>query len=118
MLKILSDADMIYGKIRKTQQWRLLRYLNDTLVQLFKPNVAVRYSRYNLSWHMLNQIRWDGRSIRSLSSFLSNIMHVSKSTIITFYLPYMLFMMKNKKLELNIDQAHDDIIQKEMGKIK
>jgi replication factor C large subunit len=118
MLEIIADADVLYGRIRRTQQWRLLRYLNEILVRLFEPDTSVRYSKYSLSWPMLNRIRWDGRNIKSLSLSLANMMHVSQSTIATFYLPYILFMTKNKKLELNIDDTYDEIMKKEMERIK
>ncbi|MGI0089847.1 MAG: AAA family ATPase, partial [Nitrosopumilaceae archaeon] len=35
MLQAISEADMIYGKIIKTQEWRLLRYLDTTLLGLY-----------------------------------------------------------------------------------
>ena len=33
-LEIISNADILLGKIMKTQNWRLLRYLNDILIQI------------------------------------------------------------------------------------
>ena len=48
-LKIISKTDMLYGKIMKTQNWRLLRYLNDILITLYQNDDRIRYSKYNLS---------------------------------------------------------------------
>ncbi len=47
-LEIISDADMLYGKIIKTQNWRLLRYLNDILVKLYQNDDRIRYIQYKL----------------------------------------------------------------------
>jgi len=65
-LQVISEADMLYGKIMKTQQWRLLRYLDAILLGLYKKDMPIRYSKYNLSWQLLNRLRWDGAKIKSL----------------------------------------------------
>jgi replication factor C large subunit len=114
MLDEISKADMLYGKIIRNQEWRLLRYLDNILLKLFKTGMTVKYSQYSISWVTLNRIRWDGREIKSLTSNLAKQMHVSRSTFSTFYLPYLLFCIKNKSLELNIGETYDKIIQKEV----
>ena len=116
MLYVLSEADMLYGKIFKTQEWRLLRYLDNILLGLYKKDIPIRYSRYNLSWPLLNRLRWDGKSIKDMATVLAKKLHVSRSSFATFYLPYILFMIKNKKLEL--DETFDDIIEKEIERLK
>jgi replication factor C large subunit len=118
MLEIISEADMLYGKIMKTQEWRLLRYLDSILVGLYKEGTAVRYSQFNLSWPIINRLRWDGRAIKSLVSILSKKMHVSRSDFVTFYFPYVLFCMKNKTLDLELDESGNEIMQKEIAMLK
>ena len=49
-LEIISEADMLYGKIMKTQNWRLLRYLDSILLSLYEKDSSARYTQYNLSW--------------------------------------------------------------------
>jgi len=117
-LEIISDADMLYGKIMKTQNWRLLRYLNDILVKLFQNDDRIRYSQYNLSWPLLNRIRWDGAKIKSMSSVMAKKLHLSSSAFVTFCLPYVLFCIKNKTLELEIEETFGDIIEKEIDLIQ
>ena len=46
-LEIISNADMLFGKIMKTQNWRLLRYLNDILINLYQKDDRIRYSKYS-----------------------------------------------------------------------
>ena len=117
MLEVISKADMLYGKIFKTQEWRLLRYLDSILLGLYKKGTSVRYSQYNLSWPILNRLRWDGRSIKALAKVMAKKFHISTSTFATFYLPYILFMIKNKKLELEVEESFGDIIEKEIERL-
>ncbi len=117
-LDIISKADVLFGKIMKTQNWRLLRYLNETLIELYQKDDRIRYTQYNLSWPLLNRIRWDGRKIKSLSSLMAKKLHLSRSSFSTFGLPYVLFCIKNKKLELELEETFGDIIEKEMELIK
>ena len=113
-LSIISEADILYGRIMKTQQWRLLRYLDSILLGLYTNNSGVRYSQYNLSWPLLNRLRWDGSKIKSITKLLEKKMHVSSSTFSTLYLPYILFCMKNDSLDLELDESFDELIEKEI----
>ncbi len=117
-LEIISNADMLYGKIVKTQNWRLLRYLNDVLMQLYQKDDRIRYAQYNLSWPLLNRIRWDGAKIKALSSVMAKKLHLSSSAFVTLCLPYVLFCIKNKTLELELEETFGDIIEKEIELIK
>ncbi len=118
MLDVLSEADMLYGKIMRNQEWRLLRYLDGILLKLYKQGTTIKYSKFNLSWPTLNRIRWDGMAIKRLTGNLAKQMHVSRSTFSTFYLPYLLYCMKNKSLEMDLNETDGEIVQKEMELIK
>ena len=118
MLQVLSKADILYGKIMRTQEWRLLRYLDAILLGLYKKDTPIRYSKYNLSWPLLNRLRWDGRTIKAIASTMAKALHISKSTFATFYFPYILYCMKNKKLELEIQETYDELIEKEINLLK
>jgi replication factor C large subunit len=116
-LQIISEADILYGRIMKTQEWRLLRYLDSIILGLYKKDTAVRYSKYNLSWQILNRLRWDGSKFKSIASNFSKKLHVSSSIFATFYLPYILFCMKNDSLELEFDEAYTELIEKEIEQL-
>ena len=118
MLQVMSEADLLYGRIIRTQEWRLLRYLDAILVGLYKKDLPVRYSRFNLSWPLLNRLRWDGKSIKSLATNMTKILHVSMSTFATFYFPFILFLMQNKKLDLNLDESYRELLEKEIKLLK
>ena len=117
-LEIISTADVLFGRIMKTQNWRLLRYLNDTLIKLYQNDDRIRYSQYNLSWPLLNRIRWDGAKIKSLSNIMARKLHLSSSSFVTLCLPFILFCIKNKTLELELEETFGDIIEKEIGLIQ
>ena len=116
-LEIISKADMLYGQIMKTQNWRLLRYLNDILILLYQNNSTVRYAQYNLSWPLLNRIRWDGAKIKSLSSVVAKKLHFSSSAFVTFCLPCILLCIKNNTMKLDLEDTFVEIIEKELEKI-
>ena len=118
MMQVLSDADLLYGKIFQTQEWRLLRYLDAILIKLFKEDLSIRYTQYNLSWSLLNRLRWDGKTLKQIFTILGRQMHVSRSTFATFYFPYLLKCIKNKKLELEFEENFSEILEKEMEQIK
>ena len=113
-LQVLSDADMLLGRIMKTQNWRLLRYLNDILIRLYQKDAQVRYSQYNLSWPLLNRIRWDGAKIKALSSVMARQLHLSSSAFVTLCLPFVLSCIKYNTLQLDLEETFADIIKKEM----
>ena len=117
-LEIISNADMLYGKIMKTQNWRLLRYLNDILIKLYQNDDRIRYTKYDLSWPLLNRIRWDGAKIKSLSSVMAKKLHLSSSAFVTLCLPYVLICIKNNTLELELQETFGDIIDKEIESIQ
>ena len=118
MLDVLSEADLLYGKIMRKQEWRLLRYLDGILVKLYKQGTAIKYSKFNLPWPVLNRIRWDGIAIKGLTGSLAKQMHVSRSTFSTFCLPYLLYCMKNKSIEMDLNEPDNEIVKKEMALIK
>lgn len=117
MLQVISEADLLYGRIMKTQEWRLLRYLDEILIKLFQKDSSVRYSQYNLSWPLLNRLRWDGKSIKALATIFAKTMHISRSTFATLYLPYILLCIKNNKMNLDLEENFGDIIEKEIEKL-
>lgn len=112
----LSEADMLYGRIMRTQNWRLLRYLNDALMGMHGAGGRVKYSQYNLPWPLLNRIRWDGSKIRSMSAALGKRLHLSSSAFVTLCLPYMLACVRNGALEP--DEDHEEVVRKEVGLLR
>lgn len=112
MLDIISRADVLYGRILRTQNWRLLRYLNGIILQMYKPDTRVRYSQYNLDFGMLNNIRFKAPKIRALNKYLGKRLHMSSSSIAGIVFPYYIRMVSDGKVDAAVD--HMDIISKEI----
>ena len=113
-LEVISEADLLYGKIMKTQNWRLLRYLDSILLSLYEKDSSARYAKYNLSWPLLNRLRWDGAKIKAIGSTLSKKLHVSNSTFATFFFPLILALKKNNSFELEFEETYEELIEKEI----
>lgn len=115
-LDVLSEADLLYGKILRTQNWRMLRYLNGVLMRLYVNDPRIKYSQYNIPWPLLNKIRWDGAKIKSLSLLMAKKLHMSASAFTAISMPYMLRCLKNGFLEPDPDlEEHEEILRKEAG---
>ena len=117
-LGVISEADLLYGKIMKTQNWRLLRYLDSILLSLYEKDSSARYTKYNLSWPLLNRLRWDGSKIKVIGSTLSKKLHVSNSTFATFFFPIILALKKNNSIELEFEDTFEELIEKEIELLK
>ena len=122
-LRAVSDADVLYGRIMRTQDWRLLRYLDDTLMGLYAGGgrsddggKGVRYSRYGLSWPLLNRIRWDGAKLRGLASEMARRLHASSSAAAASCLPCALTCIANGTLEMGPREEEEfgDAVRKEI----
>ena len=81
----------------KTQNWRLLRYLDSILLSLYEKDSSARYTQYNLSWPLLNRLRWDGAKIKAIATTLSKKLHISNSTFATFFFPFILTLKENER---------------------
>ena len=117
-LGVISEADLLYGKIMKTQNWRLLRYLDSILLSLYEKDSSARYTKYNLSWPLLNRLRWDGAKIKAIGSTLSKKLYVSNSTFATFFFPIILALKKNNSIELEFEDTFEELIEKEIELLK
>lgn len=99
MLEVLSRADILHGRIMATQNWRLLRYLNAILAELYREGLPVRYTRYNLPFPLLTRIRFDGRKLRELNAFMGRSLRMSGSSFAAMGLPFYLVLVRAGKVE-------------------
>lgn len=125
LLRVISDADVLYGRIMRTQNWRLLRYLDGILlgmhgvVAVAATAATIKYSKYNLPWPLLTRIRFDGAKLRALAAAMRPALHVSASTLGSMLLPYMLYCMKSGSI-VTPDPKEDEsgeIIAKEAARL-
>ena len=117
-LEVISEADLLYGKIMKTQNWRLLRYLDSILLTLYEKDSSARYTQYNLSWPLLNRLRWDGAKIKAIANTLSEKLHISNSTFATFFFPFILTLKENDSFELEFEETYEELLEKEIDLLR
>lgn len=113
MMRAVSDADIIHSRIMRTQQWRLLRYLSSVLAGAHEPGTGIAYSKYAVSWPLLNRIRWDGSAIRAFAAHAAPLLHSSQSEFMSLHMPYMLECMKRGAIAPYIEDEHAGIVEKE-----
>jgi replication factor C large subunit len=124
-LEVISRADMLMGKISRTREWRMLRYLDSTLAHELQPVLrgeSVRYVTEDLPFTTLLRIWNDSKKVKELSTRYALRAHTSGSSARTQDLPYV-FALASKKafreeLErvLDLDETFDKFLQKEAGR--
>lgn len=113
MLQAVSDADMLYGRIMKTQQWRLLRYLDETLLRAYRKGSGIGYSKYNLPFPALNRIMWHGKNLQKVSGILADATHMSRSDAASICLPYVTSMVNGGTLDIGLEEPLKSALRKE-----
>ncbi|MEM2761160.1 MAG: AAA family ATPase [Nitrososphaerales archaeon] len=124
MLNALADVDVMIGRMSRTRQWRLLRYIDTILAhRLFHATRGLSYNQYDIPFVLMNRVFRGARQIRAVISTLAKKTHVSRRRAST-YLPYMFFILGKSKVDLNdflqvndIDPSLKELIEGEMTKV-
>ena len=96
-LDVISRADVLMGRIKKHQNWRLLRYLDGELGAL--RGKKAKYARYDLPFRVLNRLRFEAPKRRKFAEKEAKRLHVSTSFFNTFCMPCMIQCVKTGTLE-------------------
>ncbi len=99
-LEKIGEADEIVKKIGKTQEWRLLRYLDRLLAySLYNilPKGAVSYSEDDMPWDLKLKMWNEGKVLKDIGRQLSKILHTSSREAISIFIPYLLFILDKDK---------------------
>ncbi len=126
-LNALSKADELAGRIRRTQEWRLLRYFDEILVYSLMavlPRGEVKYSEYKFPWNLQLRIWNDSRILKEIGQKLGKLINTSSKEAIIDYLPYLLYTLKDKKMvesvskQLALSESGERVIQKEISRLR
>ena len=127
LLDVLSQADVIVGKAGRNRQWSLLKYLNDIIAYgLYENshNKGIKYSQYGMIWPVMGPILARGQSMKIVLSSLAQKTHMSRSTFGAAYLPYLIKIMIDNKVDptrfaliSNVDEKVGEVLAKEMERI-
>lgn len=81
----LSDADVLYGRIIRTRNWGLLRYLDYALAQAL-AGTFVAYSEYDSPYDISSRAWSEGRVLGKLIPQLAHSLHMSSGEFAAFAL--------------------------------
>ncbi len=124
LLDVLSKVDLIVGRIGQNRQWSLLKYLDNIIVYgLFENsrNKGIKYNQYSMIWPVMAPIFARGQSMKNLLLALAEKAHTSKSIFGSVYLPYLVQILIDNKVDpdefariLNLDDKAGEALAKEM----
>lgn len=128
LLDSLSLIDLQVARIYENRNWKLLKYMDNILIEHLYPNIhnkMISYHQYGISWPLMGQIFSRGVSLRHLISNLSLLFHVSSSTFGMLFFPYLLEIIREFKIDIReltsnfmLDEKFVEILQKEMNRPK
>ena len=75
-MRALSDADILYSRIIRTQNWKLLRYLDYVLAGSL-VGTFVTYSEYDAPYEISSRAWSDGRILKKLIAYMARSLHMS-----------------------------------------
>ncbi len=125
-LEVVSRVDLLMGKIMRSQDWRLLRYIDRQLVEDLYPIVRNRGIKYtgqdDLPFPALLRIWNDSKKIGELSLRYAARAHTSGASARSQDLPYLFSLCSSKRFReeleraLDLDETYDKFLQKEAGR--
>ena len=125
MLGALAYADVLVGRMGRTRQWRLLRYIDTILAyKLFKESRGLTYNQYDVPFVLMNRVFREARLIREIIANLAKHLHTSKRRVATHYLPYLFMILAKSKIDIkeflevnNMDSSLEDVIKSEVVRV-
>ena len=104
ILSILSDIDLLLGRIIKTREWRQLRYFNSLLVySLFETltHQPIKFSLYQNPFPLQVRIWNDGRNFRTIVKSLNKYTNESTDNLVDS-IPYFILILSKQENRNNL----------------
>jgi replication factor C large subunit len=126
-LEVLSRADLLLGRIVRTQEWRLLRYLDPMLAGEFREALGgeeLRYSAEAVPWMMQLRIWNDARKVRGICGLTGTRLGISSRGGLVEDFPYLAWLCADKSFRseflasLDLDESFERFIAKESSRLK
>ncbi len=125
-LEALSRADEIVGRIRRTQEWRQLRYLDTILaIGLFNAiqGKRLQFNADPVPWETKLRLWNEAKYFAQIGRTLGTILSISRKQFAEAYLPYFALILAKteggeKMLErMGVDESTIKVIAKEGKKL-
>lgn len=128
LLEVVSRGDLIVGRIARKRQWSLLRYIDNIIAKdLFQKSrsKSIRYNQYSMRWDVMGPIFARSRSLKPILGEMAHVCHSSISMFGCLYLPYLLQIMINARMDpneiaevSNMDEKSGLALAKEIERMK
>ena len=97
LLKLISDADLIFGRIKRRQEWRLLKYFYRLLSHLGVASPRpLNYSEADIPWSLRLRIWNDASGFKEANHKLAKFFHSSSKEVASTLLAYFLLIASAK----------------------
>ncbi len=107
-MRALSDADILYSRIIRTQNWKLLRYLDYVLARGL-AGTFVQYSEYDAPYEVSSRAWSEGRVLRKLAAHMARVLHTSTGEFSAYALDaFLLYAAEREDLLRRIAQLIDE----------
>lgn len=124
-LQVLSQADILMGRILSGGDWRLLRYIDNLLVHGLKPvldGANVQYSLEAVPWNLQLRLWNDSKKLREFTRVYSRRFRVGYHTAALEDVPFLLTMCSDQEFRdallkgLDLDETFEKFLAKESAR--
>ena len=124
-LRVLSDADVLLGRMVSGGDWRLLRYFDRTIATGMAEalgGLRVRYSQDSVPWPLQVRIWNDSKKLKEIARLTGRRMGISRKGAMVEDLPYIMLLCSSAAFReelvrsLGLDEPYAAFVQKESAR--
>ncbi|HEV2138552.1 MAG TPA: AAA family ATPase [Nitrososphaerales archaeon] len=124
-LEVLSNADVLMGRITRGRDWRLLRYLDPTLASgLWNAlgDGGPRYTQDSVPWPLQLRIWNDSKKLKDIALLAGRRLGISQKGALVEDLPYILLLCGDRRFRdelvrsLDLEESYALFVTKEAGR--
>jgi replication factor C large subunit len=127
-LNILSNCDLVIGRVSERRHWGLLKYLQNMISYGLFYEIREKdltYNQYSYPWQISAPVLARRQALKELINNLAARTHTSVSVFGSTYLPYLLTMLLLHRVDillfvqgLGLDVKAADALSKEISNLK
>jgi replication factor C large subunit len=124
-LELLSNADVLMGRIVRGRDWRLLRYLDPMLASgLWKSlgDGGAKYTQDAVPWPLQLRIWNDSKKLKDIASLAGRRLGISQKGALVEDMPYLLLLCGDRRFRedlvrsLDLEENYAMFVAKEAGR--